>query len=376
MDALCPACPPGASRSTTTVCKPLARRRTPLRRGRRARRRRCRGRRGAARHACAARARRRARPSWGSAARHRRAGRRRGGRRRRAAPARAAGSPRRVRLDLEPAVGHVVVGEEGLHLHGPLGPPVPDDTHLGVAVGVVVGPVAEQLVEHGVEPVLGRVPRLHQVVVERDVVDRADRDVGVGVRRQEQQLGVGGLLPHLPQHLDARHPRHPLVGDDGGDRTVLQQLVGEDLERLLARRGPQDPIVLRRSAGGGRARRRRPRPRRRRPRGWRASPSAPPRSLPSPDATAVRAAYTGGQDQLTSSPSPIFGAGPVGWVVLKGRHHVAQAAHDARPVSRFPGFRFAGHQHGWMSSAARGRSSPTENKGTDHGSGHRQVVQR
>ena len=135
-------------------------------------------------------------------------------------------------VHLQPAVGDVVVGEEGLDVVGALRPPVPDDPHLGLAVGVGVGPVAQQLVEHRVEPVLGRVPRLHQVVVEGDVVDRADGDVRVGVRRQQHQLGVGRLLPHLPQHLDARHPGHPLVGDDRGDGSVLEDEVGQDLERL------------------------------------------------------------------------------------------------------------------------------------------------
>jgi hypothetical protein len=35
-------------------------------------------------------------------------------------------------------------------------------------------PVGQQLVEHRVEPLLRRVPGLEQVVVEVDVVDRAD----------------------------------------------------------------------------------------------------------------------------------------------------------------------------------------------------------
>ena len=100
-------------------------------------------------------------------------------------------------VHLEPAVGHVVVGEEGLHLVGALRPAVADDPDLGVAVGVGVGPVAEQLVEHRVEPVLRRVPRLHQVVVEGDVVDRPDRHVRVGVRRQQHQPGVRRLPAHL-----------------------------------------------------------------------------------------------------------------------------------------------------------------------------------
>ena len=47
-----------------------------------------------------------------------------------------------------------------------------------------------------------------------------------------RSLESGDCCAHLLQHLDAGHPGHPLVGDDRGDRTVLEQLVGEDLERL------------------------------------------------------------------------------------------------------------------------------------------------
>ena len=57
---------------------------------------------------------------------------------------------------------------------------------------VLVLPVAQQVVEDRVQPLLGRVPRLEQVVVEPDVVDRLDRDVGVGVGREQHELGVRG----------------------------------------------------------------------------------------------------------------------------------------------------------------------------------------
>ena len=93
-------------------------------------------------------------------------------------------------LHLQPPVRDVVAGEEGLDLVGALRPAVADDPDLGRTVGVTVRPVAEELVEHRVQPVLGRVPRLHQVVVERDVVDRPDGHVGVRVRREQHQLGV------------------------------------------------------------------------------------------------------------------------------------------------------------------------------------------
>ena len=97
-------------------------------------------------------------------------------------------------------------------------------------------PVAQQVVEHREQPLLGRVPRLHQVVVEADVVDGLDGDVGVGVRRQQHALGPRGVATGLGlgQHLDAGHPRHPLVDGDEGHRPVAERELGQHLERLVA----------------------------------------------------------------------------------------------------------------------------------------------
>jgi hypothetical protein len=93
-------------------------------------------------------------------------------------------------------------------------------------------PVAEQVVDDGVEPFGRWVPRLEQVVVETDVVDRPDGHVGVGVRRQQQQLGVRGVLSRLTEHLGPAHVRHPLVGGDQGDRPQPQGEFRERGQRL------------------------------------------------------------------------------------------------------------------------------------------------
>ena len=71
-----------------------------------------------------------------------------------------------VPVELEPLVRHVVAGEEGLDLVAALGPPVPDHPHLAGVRRVCRAPVAEQVVDHRVEPLRRRVPGLQQVVVE------------------------------------------------------------------------------------------------------------------------------------------------------------------------------------------------------------------
>ena len=150
-----------------------------------------------------------------------------------------------VELDVEPAVGHVVAGQERLHLVAAVGPPVVDDPDVGGLVGVLGVPVAEQVVDDGVEVLLRRVPRLEQVVVEPDVVDRRDGHTRVGVRREQQPLGALGEAALLGgrKRLDAGHLRHPLVDRDQGDGPVAQGQLRQHLQCLLARGGTHDPVV-------------------------------------------------------------------------------------------------------------------------------------
>ncbi len=101
----------------------------------------------------------------------------------------------RVAFDVVPAVGDVVAGQEHLQVVAAVRPPVADHPHVGAVVRMGLLPVAEQVVEHGIEPLGRRVPRLHQVVVEADVVDRLDGHVGVGVRGQQHAAWRSGHGP-------------------------------------------------------------------------------------------------------------------------------------------------------------------------------------
>ena len=104
-------------------------------------------------------------------------------------------------------------------------------------------PVFEQAVEHGVETLLGRVPRLHQVVVEADLIDRAHRRLGVRVRGKEHALRIGREGLGLRQQLDSRHPGHALVGDDQRHRIAPRGELSQDLQRVLARARGDDREV-------------------------------------------------------------------------------------------------------------------------------------
>ena len=161
----------------------------------RARRRRSPGRRTAAPPASAARA-----------ARRSRAGRRRVStlavgehthRQRRAAAARRRPEQRaapRVRSTSSQRYGTWLRARKSLSSWSSARPAVADHPHRPRPAAGAGLPVAEQVVEHRVEPLLRRVPRLEQVVVEPDLVDRSDGGVGVGVGGQQHALGVGREL--------------------------------------------------------------------------------------------------------------------------------------------------------------------------------------
>jgi hypothetical protein len=119
-----------------------------------------------------------------------------------------------------------------------------DDAH---AAGLQRGaglPRGQQVLDDRVELLLGRVPRLEQVVVQRDLVDRLDRRRRVGVRGQQHPLGARDELPGGDEVIGARHPRHPLVGDQQRHLLAARDELAQQLEPLVARAAAHDPVAV------------------------------------------------------------------------------------------------------------------------------------
>jgi len=104
-------------------------------------------------------------------------------------------------------------------------------------------PVVEELHEGWEQSILGRVPRLEEVLVEADLVDRPDGDVGVGVGREEHALRARQEGQRRTEQLDAGHRGHPLVGDEQGDRRAAQDQAADGIEGVGARARGHDPVV-------------------------------------------------------------------------------------------------------------------------------------
>jgi hypothetical protein len=137
----------------------------------------------------------------------------------------------------------VVACQEHLDVVAAVRPSVPYHAHVGGAVRVVLPPVAEQVVDDGVQPFPRGVPRLEQIVIKPDVVDRLDGHVGVGVRREQQELRARRMSTRLLEHLDTGHSRHALVRGDQRHRLVAEGEPGQHGQRLGPRRSADDAVV-------------------------------------------------------------------------------------------------------------------------------------
>jgi hypothetical protein len=105
-------------------------------------------------------------------------------------------------------------------------------------------PARKQILDDREQLLLGWIPGLQQVVVERDLVDRLDRRLGVGVGGQQHALGRRHDLARAHEVVGAGEARHALIGDEQGDLLAASHELGEDLETPLARVRSDDPVAL------------------------------------------------------------------------------------------------------------------------------------
>ena len=144
-------------------------------------------------------------------------------------------------LDVVPAVGHGVAGQEVAGGERLGRPAVAEHLRLldrPVADGA---PGLDQRVDHRVELLLRRLPRLEQVVVDVDDVDGADRGVGVGVGGEQGAAGARDDVHRLLEELDAVHAGHPVVGEDRRGGLAAQGQLAQRVQGVRPGLGADHP---------------------------------------------------------------------------------------------------------------------------------------
>ena len=121
-----------------------------------------------------------------------------------------------------PPVRHLVAGQELADLRRAGRPAMAHHLRLRDRAVVARGPGLQLRVDDRVELLLGRIPRLEQVVVEVDDVDRLDRGAGVGVGRQQDAPRAGVDVHRRFEELQPAHLRHAVVGQQDRDRVAAQ----------------------------------------------------------------------------------------------------------------------------------------------------------
>ena len=109
---------------------------------------------------------------------------------------------------------------------------------------VVLLPCLQQIVEHRIQVLLGRIPGLQEVMVQPDLIDRPNRRLGVRVGGQEHARRIGEILNGGRQELDAVHLRHAMVNQEQGDRLVAQADLRKQFQRRWAGGSGEDAITV------------------------------------------------------------------------------------------------------------------------------------
>ena len=150
-----------------------------------------------------------------------------------------------VTLQLEPLEWHLVAGQEVFDLMRRGRPAVADDPDALVRPEPVLHlPILEEVVEHRIELLLRRIPRLQQVVVNIGPIDGGNGRIGIGVGGEKNAPGLGVKLAGLFEKLDPGHLRHAMVGEQQADAFVAELELSQGFQAGGTGLGPANPVVL------------------------------------------------------------------------------------------------------------------------------------
>ena len=137
-------------------------------------------------------------------------------------------------IGFDPAIGNLALGQEILQPVCLGSPPRADDVGSVERLAISSLPVFELISQNRVEVLLRRLPRLHQVVIEFDFVDRIDGRGRVRIGGQQHAARFRLQRDRLLQKLGAAHMRHSLIDEKEATRSPRARQLTDDADGLLA----------------------------------------------------------------------------------------------------------------------------------------------
>ena len=121
---------------------------------------------------------------------------------------------------IQPAVGHLVSSQKIAQGVGTRRPTVSQHAHAFEDRSISGVPIFQQIIQHRVQVLLGRIPRFQQVMMNARFVDSLDRRVRVGVGCEEHPPCFRIDCERLIQKFDTIHFGHALVRQQQGNSFV------------------------------------------------------------------------------------------------------------------------------------------------------------
>ena len=94
-------------------------------------------------------------------------------------------------------------------------------------------PVIQQIVQNGIEVLVGRIPWLQQIMVDSGIVNCADSGIGVGVGSKQSPLRIRKEFNRFAEERDACHVGHALIYKEQGDGFIAFLKFAERVQCLL-----------------------------------------------------------------------------------------------------------------------------------------------
>src|ERR687887_419233 len=129
----------------------------------------------------------------------------------------------------------MVAGKKVAQLIAARGPPGAEDSYSFKRRPIRCTPIIEQVIKLRIKVVLGRIPRLHEKVVDIGFVYGTNGSAGVGIRSQQCTLSVREDLHSLLKKFNSVHVRHALISKQQGDAVIADFQLLEKVECFLRR---------------------------------------------------------------------------------------------------------------------------------------------